>query len=350
MKGAGRWGTASLILMSLVIILIIFPVPYVRGAPGPTYDVLGQVEGADVLRITGTPTYPTSGNLDMTTATEYGRGTGGLSLVGAVMAWLSPNQTLEPWSMRFPEGTDPDREAEFSEAVFEASASTALAAAARYTGHPVYSEPLISGVEQDSPADGLLRPGDVIESIDGRAVTDSAEVGQAVRAAQSGATVSVGIRRDGQSQTVDVESTQNPSGGDGAYLGILLIDGYTSDFEVDLTLDGIGGPSAGLIFAIGIVDKITKTSMLGDGHVAGTGTIDADGEVGPIGSIRQKMVGATRAGATLFIAPRDNCPDVIGHVPDGLEVVAVSSLGQAVDTVESWRAGSADLPRCSEVG
>ena len=124
---------------------------------------------------------------------------------------------------------------------------------------------------------------------------------------------------------------------------------YRAPFELDITLDGVGGPSAGLIFSLGIVDKLTPGALIDGRVVAGTGTIDPEGNVGPIGGIQQKLVGAKRAGATLFIAPQDNCDDVEGNVPDGLTVVPVSTLGEARDTVEAWVADpEADFPQCGD--
>ena len=88
-------------------------------------------------------------------------------------------------------------------------------------------------------------------------------------------------------------------------------------FDVKISLDKVGGPSAGMMFALGIVDTVTPGDLTGGKHVAGTGTITPDGAVGPIGGIGQKMVGARSGGATMFLAPAANCDDVVGHIPDG---------------------------------
>jgi len=123
---------------------------------------------------------------------------------------------------------------------------------------------------------------------------------------------------------------------------------YDFPFEVSIQLDNVGGPSAGQMFALGIMDKLTPDSLNGGKRVAGTGTIDNVGNVGAIGGIRQKMYGARSAGATIFLAPASNCDEVTGHIPAGLQVFAVKTLSDSVKVLDAVRAGSstADLPTC----
>jgi PDZ domain-containing protein len=122
-----------------------------------------------------------------------------------------------------------------------------------------------------------------------------------------------------------------------------------SPFTVDLRIDDVGGPSAGMMFALGIIDRLTPGSLTGGRHVAGTGTICGDGQVGAIGGIVQKMSAARAAGATLFLAPASNCSDVVGHIPSGLDVVAVDTLSDSLAALEHVRdQGSVTgLPTCS---
>jgi PDZ domain-containing protein len=90
-----------------------------------------------------------------------------------------------------------------------------------------------------------------------------------------------------------------------------------------------------MMFALGIVDKLTPGEMTGGEVLAGTGTIDSSGQVGPIGGIRQKLWGADEAGADWFLAPASNCDEVTGHVPDGMRVFAVKTLDEARSVVEA---------------
>ena len=122
---------------------------------------------------------------------------------------------------------------------------------------------------------------------------------------------------------------------------------YDFPFEVQIQLDKVGGPSAGMMFALGIIDKLTPGQLQGGENVAGTGTIDQSGAVGPIGGIQQKLHGALESGATWFLAPADNCDEVTGNIPDGLTVFSVSTLDQALTALEGIKTGdTSDLPTC----
>lgn len=342
-----RWSlAASLLLGATVLLAFLLPVPYVVTAPGPTFDVLGDSGGRPVVQIVGAPTYPTSGVLDMVTVSQVG-GTSPLAMGEAVLGWLLPSRSVEPKDVRYPPGSEPEREAQIDAAVFEASASSALAATAGYLGRPVGTEVLVSQVEPGSPADGVLESGDIITSVDGRPTRTSADVIGVVSGVSGGSPVAVAYRRDGEPGEAVITSAVRPDGSAGAYLGILLVDNYTSDFTAEVSLDGIGGPSAGLVFSLAMLDEMTPGELLAGAHVAGTGTIDAKGEVGGIGGVEKKAVSVQRSGASLFLVPQANCADLAGRVPAGLTVVPVTTLSDAVDSITAWRAGSKELPVCS---
>lgn len=127
-----------------------------------------------------------------------------------------------------------------------------------------------------------------------------------------------------------------------------LADLDDQDIRIDMNAGDVGGPSAGMMFALGTIDKLTTGTMAGDQTIAGTGTISAEEQIGKIGGIRLKMLGARRDGASWFLAPSGNCPDVAGYVPAGLRVVKVSTLLQAYDAVVAIGQGhGADLPTCT---
>ena len=132
-------------------------------------------------------------------------------------------------------------------------------------------------------------------------------------------------------------------------LGVNLITDYDFPIDVTIQLNNVGGPSAGMMFALGIIDTLTPGELNGGQDFAGTGTITADGEVGPIGGIRQKMHGAQDAGAEWFLAPAANCDEVVGHVPAGLEVFSVETLDDALDVLDAVREDGdmAALPTCA---
>lgn len=125
-------------------------------------------------------------------------------------------------------------------------------------------------------------------------------------------------------------------------------DGASLDgLDVSMHVDDIGGPSAGMMYALGLIDKLTEQDETGGRIIAGTGTISADGKVGAIGGIRLKMIGARRDGAEWFLAPASNCDEVVGHVPQGLTDVKVSTIGEAYRALVAIGEGKGgDLPRC----
>jgi PDZ domain-containing protein len=199
-------------------------------------------------------------------------------------------------------------------------------------------------------AAGALRKGDVVTSYGGKAIRDSCALQDAVLANGTSAT-SVVVSRGGTSRTVRVvpRRVADGSGGTRPLLGVSTSTRITPPFPVQLRIDDVGGPSAGMMFALGIVDKLTPGAITGGRHVAGTGTICGDGQVGAIGGIVQKMAAARAAGATLFLAPKDNCHEVVGHIPSGLDVVPVTTLSGAIETLEHVRdqGSAAGLPTCA---
>jgi PDZ domain-containing protein len=153
------------------------------------------------------------------------------------------------------------------------------------------------------------------------------------------------VEREGQE--IDIQVIPRLSEGEiqVPMIGILVSGRYDFPLEIDIALDNVGGPSAGLIFALGIVDKLTPEDLTGGAVIAGTGTIDAQGEVGSIGGIRHKLYGASNDGAAWFLAPEGNCPDIVGHIPQGLTVIPVANLDDAVEALAGIRTGAA-VPRC----
>ena len=165
-----------------------------------------------------------------------------------------------------------------------------------------------------------------------------------------GEPIELTVERDGEQVTVSVMPKQTEVDGETVWLiGIVLLNDYEFPIDVTIQLNNVGGPSAGMMFALGIIDTLTPGQLNGGQNVAGTGTITADGEVGPIGGIRQKLFGAKDAGAEWFLAPEANCDEVVGHVPDGLQVFAVETLDDALDALEAVRAGGDvdALPTCA---
>ncbi len=330
-------------LALLLAVAFALPVPYVKLAPGPTFNVIGEDDGRPVIAIDGTDTYPTTGALYLTTVLESGGPRGGLTFVDALASWLNAADAVVPRELIYPDEVDGDAVRTRQAALFSTSESDAVAAAMRHLDRPVTEEVVVIAVSPDTPADGTLEPGDRIRSVGQAPIAAVADVKSAVLAEPVGTTLDFAVDRstDGTTtaRTVQVTSAENPDAPGTAYVGIAVGVRYVPDFAIDFTLQDIGGPSAGLMFALGLVDKLSPEDLAAGRQIAGTGTITPEGSVGPIGGIRQKLAGARDSGAELFLAPVDNCSEVTGHVPEGLTVAAVSTLDEAVAAVRSWTSG-----------
>ncbi len=338
--------TSGLLLLVLMAVAALLPVPYVRLSPGPTFNTIGTHDGTPLIKISGTPTFDVSGSLDMTTVSELGGPGGGLTMGQALVAWVDNAAAVVPRELIFPDDTTPEQVAKDNEVAFSTSQSDAVGAALTYLDRPVDTVVTVASVAAESPADNRLKPGDRVVALDGEAVRTPADVGRIVRSGPVGRTVVFTVARDGS--RIDVPVVTASSGDDPSqpYVGVSVGTLYVAPFTIDFTLSDVGGPSAGLMFSLGIIDKLTPGQLNGGRDVAGTGTIAPNGAVGPIGGIRQKLVGARSAGAQLFLAPAANCAEVVGHVPDGLTVVGVKDLAAAVDALKAWTTGSTPLPGC----
>jgi len=330
---------AAFTTLLLLGVAFLLPVPFVKLAPGPTFNVIGQADGEDVIQISGTETFPTSGNLDMVTVLESGGPRGGLTFVDAIASWLDPNDAVVPRELIFPDdetGEDVQRRQAIS---FSTSQSDAIAAAMTYLEHPLVTQIVVTSVVSESPAAGVLKPRDEVVSIDSVEVTSPGQISEAIKSAPIGTTFALTINRAGEAMDVEVTSAPNPDDAAVPYIGIGVGIFYSAEFPIDFTLQDVGGPSAGLMFATGIIDKLTPGELTGGKFIAGTGTITPDGTVGPIGGIRQKLAGARHNGAVLFLMPEAHCAEASGHIPEGLTVVPVTSLGEGVQAIEDFNAG-----------
>jgi len=196
--------------------------------------------------------------------------------------------------------------------------------------------------EAGFPAAGVLKAGDQVIAIDGKRVTSANSLTSLITAHPAGSTLTVAIIRNGKAMTVRVGTKLS---GGRAVMGVVIEEQYKFPFTVKISVGNIGGPSAGMMFALGIIDKLTPLDLTGGKFIAGTGEITAAGQVEAIGGIQQKMVGARNAGATYFLTPASNCSDTKGAVPAGLHLIKVSTLSQAVNDLEAIKAGRA-VPSC----
>lgn len=347
-KRRSLMAVSGVVAVVLAVAALTIPAPYVIETPGPAINTIGKLNNQPVITVSGHESFPASGgSLDLTTV----RLSGGLAddqinIFQAFSAWLTPSDTVYPSELIYAPGVSADSVSSENTAAMTSSQENATAAAFTALGIDFASVLSVASVPADGASAGVLKPDDVLVAVGDKPITKLADI-QSALAASSGTAVSVKIRRAGQAQTVSVTPK---TGTDGKYLlGISLANKFTFPFDVKISLSNIGGPSAGMIFALGIMDTLTPGELTGGAHFAGTGTIDPQGNVGAIGGIAQKMVGARNNGAKYFLAPAANCSDVVGHVPNGLRVIKVATLKEAYDAVSAIGTGkdSSALPTCT---
>lgn len=342
-----------LVVVLATLVFGISPAPYVVERPGPVYDTLGttEVDGetTPVIEIDGAPSYPTDGRLDLLTVYLDGTRENPIDWFHVIGAWLDGRRAVVPIDLIYPEGQTEEQSDEENALAMQASQQAATAAALAELGIAVDQVVTVLGVTEGDPSDGVLEAGDEILTIDGAPVTSDAELRATIADAGVGTDLELGIRRDGSERTVTVTTKARSASDDAPIIGVLPGVMFEFPFEVAIHLQDVGGPSAGMMFALGIYDTLTPGALTGGEHIAGTGTIDAEGGIGPIGGIRQKMFGAADAGADWFLAPQSNCDEVVGHVPDGLRVFAVSTFDEALDVVRAIGEGASTdaFPSCS---
>ena len=230
----------------------------------------------------------------------------------------------------FPPGRSADEVKQAETQMMETSQDDAVVAALRAAGQPVEQRPAVASVTVGGPADGKLLPGDLIASVDGADTADADAVSAQIRSHRPGEQLDFVVLRDRRETTVRIAAAQSGSDPGVAVVGITVGRGYAYTPRITFDLgQQIGGPSAGLVFALGIYDKITAGEMLAGRDVAGTGTITPSGDVGAIGGVRQKLASAERAGASVFLVPSGNCADLTGVRTD-VTVVKVSTLNEAI--------------------
>jgi Lon-like protease len=322
-----------------VVLLVVFgvlgaavPVPYVAQVPGPTFDTLGDVDGKPIISVEGRDRNQTDGELVLTTV---GVSRAGLSLVEAVQGWFDSEVSVVPEETVYPPGRSEQETRDANRQAFLTSEEAAEAAALAELGYPV--KVVVRGLSDDSPAEGQLQEGDAIESVAGRPTPDLATLDAVLASIPGGTTVPVAYTRLGQPGTAMV--TTRAADDEGSLLGVLVQAQPAAPFDVDIAVGDVGGPSAGLMLSLGILDLVGDTDLTGGATVAGTGTIDATGEVGPIGGIQLKMIAAQEIGAELFLVPADNCADALAAPQPGLTLARVSDLDQALTALEDFRAG-----------
>ena len=341
--------TAALALIALTSLAVMLPVPYITLRPGPVFDTLGDFEGQPMFTFgDDVTTYPTTGSLDFTTV-RVASASGKVSLVEAIEAYLDDDVAVVPRSLIYPDGTTAETSRQQSAAQLAGSKDSSRVAALRAAGFTVPGTPQVAEVSSDGAAADLLETGDLIRSVDGVDVDSSQETVDAVGSVEPGDTVSLDVTRDGTDRTVDVVTRPDTVDPSIPRIGVSLSTRY--DFPIDIENnvgDTVGGPSAGMMFALAIYDRLTPGSLTGGLRVAGTGEISADGVVGQIGGIQQKIAGAASDDVSVFLVPAANCAEALDGDTKDLELVEVATLDDAIDALTALADDpDAEVPLCS---
>ncbi len=335
---------ASVGVIGALVAATLLPVPYVALFPGPTYNTLGVLGKKPVVAIAGHRTFKAGGHLNMVTVSFVG-GPGArppFNIFAALRAWLSPHNAVVPQEEIFPPGQTQQEVLKQDTEQMVNSQQTAQAAALCQLGIKFTTVDTITSTVKGLPAAGVLKKNDVIEAVDGTPVGCRNTSADLIKAKGAGQLVTLTIRRHDKLRKISLHTARFQGQ---PVIGVNLVESFVFPFNVKISIGNIGGPSAGMMFALAIIDKLTPANLTGGKFIAGTGEIEVDGAVDPIGGIQQKMAAARAAGATVFLTPASNCADTSGAVPAGLRLVKVSTLGGAISALQALKQGK-PVPGC----
>lgn len=329
----------TVLVAGLTFAALWIPVPYVSLGPGPTIDTLGKSGGKQIITVQQGTAYRPSGQLRLVTVSV----TTGLDLGSALYYWISSDYAVVPTDAVYPPNQSQEQTDKQEQQQFQDSQGNAETAALHQLG--CGTAVTVASIDDGAPADGKLKPGDAITSVNSKPVTSAEQLVTLVQGNKPGTVETIGYLRNGKPGSVAITTGKGTNGK--AKLGIgtgLGINQTTCPYRVKVSLGDIGGPSAGLMFALGIIDTLTPGNLTGGRVVAGTGEIDPTGAVKPIGGIQEKMVAAKRDHATYFLSPADNCADAKSAVPAGLTLAKVATLKDALAALADIRAGKTPPP------
>jgi PDZ domain-containing protein len=328
------------VLTAGVVLLVLFgllgttlPVPYVAQVPGPTFNTLGDIDGEPIISIEGREPNEVDGNLTLTTV---GVSRGGLSLVQAVRGWFDDEVSVVPEESVYPPNRSVEETRRANREAFLTSEQAAQTVALGRLGYPV--KVVVQGLADDSPSADALEEGDALEAVDGVPTPDTNALNQVLESIPGGSTVTVSFTRLGEPGTATV-TTRAAEDRAGSLLGITVLEQPHAPFDIDIQVEDVGGPSAGLMLTLGILDLVGDDDLTGGAVVAGTGTIDTDGTVGPIGGIPLKMVAAQDIDAEVFLVPADNCAEAAAAPDPGFPLARVATLDDALKALADIKAG-----------
>jgi len=315
---------AAVLGLALVFAVGFVRLPYYAVGPGPANEVIPLIRVGG-----GQPTYPPSGKLIMTTVSFYQ-----VTPLEALRAWLDPHESIVAEDVLYPPGVDHATEDQRSRSQMDQSKiDAAVVVLTELEDYPKSHGPgaLIEQSFPGCPADGELFSGDLIVSIDGETVDSRTDASKLLGDVPAREPIDFRVRAAGE--THDVEVAKRPCGGSKEPLvGISLVDNFP--FPIVIASGNVGGPSAGLMFSLGLYDLLTPGDLTSGRTIAGTGTIAADGTVGPIGGIIDKVVAAQRVGASVFLVPKQNMAELQGVDTGDMRLIPVGTFDDAVSALQ----------------
>jgi PDZ domain-containing protein len=335
---------AGVAVVVAAVVAAVLPVPYVILSPGPTLNTLGRAaSGQPLIQIQGRTVHPTTGNLNMVTVNYQGGPGDEINIFTALRAWLDPHDAVVPQAEVFGSGQTQQQVQQQDTQQMTSSQEAAIAAALTELRIPFGVQGAqVAFTVPKTPAASVLKSGDIITTADGTRLSTLNALSTVIKARGAGHVLALTVIRGGKKEHLRVPIASSPSG---PFIGVSVTLAYKFPFTVNISVGNIGGPSAGLMFALGIIDKLGPVNLTGGRFIAGTGEIQPNGAVQPIGGIQQKMAGARAQGATVFLVPAANCGDAAGATPAGMRLVKVSTLSGAVRALQALRAGRS-VPSC----
>ncbi len=349
-----RRSLASIVGFGLLVVVwvvaTLVPVPYVIYSPGPTVNLIAKSAHDPIVQVGGGhAVYRDKGALRLLTVEPSGPDAT-VNLAEAFIAWVSPDQAVYRYQDIYQPSQTANAVKQEGSVAMVNSQDSAVASALHELGYKFGTSVQVLGIQRGGPGDGALEVHDRLLSVDGHKVTSIKGLVDSIKGVKPGSKVTLVVERAKQKQTLRVKTVKSQDDPKKSALRITIGRGYEFPFDVNLKINpNIGGPSAGTMFALAIYDTLTPGSLTGGSDVAGTGEIDGQGHVGPIGGIQQKLVAAQQAGAKLFLAPAANCDEVVGGPYDTkvMRVVKISTLHGAIADLNAWRANhDAKLPQC----
>lgn len=352
-----RWLWVTVLIVAVIgIAQSLIPIPYVIERPGPVVNTLGEVtiagETAPMIEVSGATTFPTTGELNLLTVSIAGSPRNSVTFLELLAAMIDPTQEIVPMEQIYPSGLTPEERKEENQAEMASSQDLATAAALSELGIPFTQTLSVAGVSDDGPSAGILREGDVFISLNGESISNYSRLRELIALNGDATPASIEVLREGVVTTVEVTPVTLKEGDDSVTLiGVAVSAAFEFPFDVTIQVDQIGGPSAGLMFALGITDMLTPSNLAAGRIVSGTGTIDAEGNVGAIGGLAQKVYAAERARSEVMFIPADQCAEVPSSELERIRIVPVATLREAVDALEVLdEGGSADLLNSCTLG